>query len=283
MYHQVLEVQEELEQRRVERMVPSATVQGKLVKVSIPKPFNSPPPKKTGSIIRGFSPASRLRLLKYIATVRWDDVPRGLFITLTYPDDKVVHTMRQRAIHRYVFMRYLEKFAGVPLSAVWRVEWVDRKSGERIGEIVPHMHIIVLGCPMISKVRVRHWWQQTIGEKEYADVDIEPLEEGSKAAVYISYYLGKPCLSEDLGNLLYLNKCGRHYGYLRKAGIPRHDVVKLGDLSQEELWIFVKAAARKIPDFDWRNPGSFSLIGMTAETALEELKKFWFDKMGKIC
>jgi hypothetical protein len=94
---------------------------------------------KRGAIDR-FSRASRKRMLELLASIRHDGTM--LFLTMTYPDDKVtddadVYKAQFEAFRRRFEREHPEAFA------VWRLELQDRKSGVHRGKIVPHWHLLV--------------------------------------------------------------------------------------------------------------------------------------------
>jgi hypothetical protein len=104
-------------------------------------PLRSKPPKRGD--IRGFSDASRRRMLDLMAKIELSQVP--LFVTLTYPDTFPLYSEE--------FKRHLEVFCArlqrrwPEASVIWKLEFKERRSGENKGRVAPHYHLFVYGVP----------------------------------------------------------------------------------------------------------------------------------------
>lgn len=110
------------------------------------------------SAITKFSRSSRRRLMHILNTVKRDILP--LFVTLTYPDEFYLHHLDgelwKRDLRRFEW-RFRRKF---PKGCfIWRLEVVDRKSGEYKGEFFPHFHLLVfnVGCDDMRAFVAKHW------------------------------------------------------------------------------------------------------------------------------
>jgi hypothetical protein len=71
-------------------------------------------------------------------------------VTLTLPDDVYYPVVSEFAVRA---KRWLDAFfkrlsRACPTAAgFWRIEWQDRKSGEHVGKLFPHFHLLLWGLP----------------------------------------------------------------------------------------------------------------------------------------
>jgi len=86
--------------------------------------------------IKGFSRASRKRMIEFMACVRGNG--SFLFLTLTYPDKFPPDSF---IWHRH-FEAFRDRFENhyPKYRMIWRLETMDRKSGENTGVVAPHWH-----------------------------------------------------------------------------------------------------------------------------------------------
>jgi hypothetical protein len=109
-----------------------------------------------------FSEGSRRRLMQTLAQLKKDVLP--CFVTLTYPDSWEGH--KEPDEWRKSLKRFEERFrrAYPEGSYIWRREVVDRKSGERLGELSPHYHLLVFGVEY-NRLRafVAQNWYEAVG------------------------------------------------------------------------------------------------------------------------
>ena len=245
--------------------------QGKLLSVGISQNKSSTPHNHGRSIVRGFTPASRLRLLKFVATVNWSAITAGVFVTLTYPDCVSERKSDQRNRDRYLFHRYVEKKEKKQVAGVWRVEFMPRKSGQRKGEVAPHLHLLLFGVRFIAKEQVRAWWRKILGVQGPLATHIDAMNEGSKASLYIAKYMGKQQDINALDNLAYLNIRGRHYGFIRKGLIPmmpKETLINLTDEQIERLWAEGRG---RLFSLHHEIKESFALLGDAADVVYERI------------
>lgn len=232
------------------------------------------PPGITRGQIREFSRASRLRLLKFFATVAWGKIPMTLFITLTYPDSCDWSDANERRKHKYLFHRYMEKHLGRKVSGVWRLEWKVRRSGANKGMFVPHFHLLVFGVGFIQWKRIRHWWRKVLGWEGKIATDVQGCKSGKKASIYVSKYVAKMPVDDSLDNGAYRNKPGRAWGYFRKALIPRETALILNGLNGDEIeWLCGRAnevLAWRLPD----DENGFVVLGDMADYLYSEFEAF---------
>jgi len=250
-------------------VAPVAVIQGELLELSYVRGIREKRlPGKRGKIM-GFTRAARLRMLRSIACIDWEAIPKSVFITLTYPDQCANRTMRERARDRYLFMRTMENHLERKVGAIWRVEWQARKSGAKKGTLVPHVHVIVFNCRFISKEVVRDGWQRALNVDGPTITWIDGMQNGPKTAKYIAKYCAKPVEASVLDNASYLNSFGRHWGIHRRDQIPwcNRWVIHIPD--KRSLEICENAACMTFPYFTRDAEQGFSLFGDRAKKVIE--------------
>lgn len=115
-------------------------------------------PRRIGADITRFSRKSRKRLMRILNTVRFKALP--LFVTLTYPDECYRYRLDGKKIKndlRRFEWRFRRKF---PKGCyLWRLDVVDRKSGEHVGEYFPHYHLMVfnVGRDVMRQFVINSW------------------------------------------------------------------------------------------------------------------------------
>lgn len=208
--------------------------QGNLLAVAVCRAAVEPRPEEKRAAVAGFTPASRLRLLKLLARIDWAAVGNCCFVTMTYPDECIEEDYRLRTQHRGQFVRDLLEYIGTPVSILWRVEWKTRLSGVHEGLLAPHMHLCVFTRRWLPKATLRKWWGRIIGHKE-------PLvwvrfRKGLRAAQYAAKYAAKEEQMGGLANSAYLNEArpGRRWGVLRRKALPTCPQRYLAGLSASE-------------------------------------------------
>lgn len=165
--------------------------------------------------ITEFSAASRLRLLRLMCQLRpgKQDI---YFFTLTYSDDYT----NDGQVWKRDLDRFLDRLSyHFPASwCLWRMEFQTRKSGDRLGEIAPHFHILVGGLDLSiiedqpdfalterdcrkneNTLRLQAWVKRNwfacnhVSDPAAArrGADVEFLETRKKAFIYVSKYAAK--------------------------------------------------------------------------------------------
>lgn len=198
----------------------------------------------------------------------------NMFATLTYPDDVAPTNSYDTNKHRYLWHRKVEKLTGRKVPGMWRIEWVARKSGPLCGEILPHFHIILFDIGYIQYKELRRAWADVIGAKREPSVRFERMRKGTKVGRYIAKYVAKVPDATNLDNSAYLNRGGRHYGYLRKGLIPvevRRWSPQLSVLQAEEL---LALSREWCPEYASRMPQSFAALGARGKAALVRFLKW---------
>lgn len=196
-------------------------VGGSLVRVS--RPTKNELLRVTGQVggggrsyISGFSPASRLRMMRLLATLRRDCVP--VFLTLTYPStwpDTPSHWKKH--LDRFA-KRVLRRFPGAAL--VWKLE------AQRRG--APHFHLMLYGVYEVPD-GFKGWlslaWYEVVGSQDErhlrAGTRVEYLRSYRGAISYAAKYMDKTVedLPEEWG------RPGRFWGVIGRDNLPTGEII----------------------------------------------------------
>jgi hypothetical protein len=189
---------------------------------------------KTGEGKRGnvttFSRRSSNRLGREVSRVKLS--ARMSFVTLTFSDrfpyhDKPGEWKRHLKMFENRFRRAFPSG-----SYVWKMEVVDRKSGERLGELSPHFHLLVTG---VTTRRLKDWvpgvWYEIAG---YGDGEHLKVHQGEKAVETVRSqkavrrYASKKCsgvisaeLSKQVQSQNQGESVGRWWGIVARAMFER--------------------------------------------------------------
>jgi hypothetical protein len=232
-----------------------------------------PPTTSKRKPIYEFSRQSRLRLLKFCATIDWKGHNMGVFVSLTYPDSVVATTARERSIQLHSFHRRVENYLGKNTCALWRLEWKPRQSGAYRGKFCPHFHLIYPTVKFLDKHKLRQWWRSTLQVKGPLCTDVKALSSEKKHAVYLAKYMAKVPDSPALDYASYLSIGGRHYGYLRKGLIPRCEKKTIIDIPAAAVARLRTIAATAFPWYDLKFDAGFTLLGPTARKFADQIRE----------
>lgn len=241
------------------------TYQGRFLKYRVHTPPSAIQIGGTKKPVCQFSRQSRLNLLSFFNKMDWTNAAPGIFITLTYPDEVECRKRKLLNLHRHVFWRHVEKHVGRHVPAVWRLEWLPRLSGDKIGEPMPHFHLLVFGVEFIHRSRVNAWWNSTLGHEGYVRTETKRMKNDRQAGYYLSKYLAK--VHSSLVITAYLSKIptGRQWGILRKSIVPmceKYNVRLENGPFADELR---ELAALERPQVNAYGTASFTLLGDKAE------------------
>lgn len=243
--------------------------------------FLRPPrglPKRRGTC-KGFTRASRLRMLKMVSKIDWKNITRGLFITLTLPDACWPMDSSRRTQARHVFLRDLERRLGKPCGALWRIEWQKRQSGVNRGKFLPHFHLIIPGVQFVPWQFINDRWKAALGHRGIVVTDVRRLSDKSMHQVYIAKYAAKlPSLS-SLDYLSYLNIDGRHWGVHRPSLIPKHKTVVYDGLSDERVEALKSLAREKFSWYGEYAELGFSMFGKLGAKMVEAVRQLCVDNL----
>jgi len=157
----------------------------------------------TRKAVRGFSDKSRKNMIDFLAKVV--EVP-DLFVTMTYSDDIVEQAHVNMHTHFEAMRRRLERaYAGI--RAMWRIEFVPRKSGKFTGMFQPHFHLLIWLHPDTTQHARdlllqddgklwRGWWHEITGSQDEHHLakygcQVQPIQSRRHAYAYASKYLAK--------------------------------------------------------------------------------------------
>ena len=200
-------------------------------------------------------------MLKLIAKIDWKRVPKGLFITLTYPDAYWERDYHQRTIDRNRFIRDLEKYTGREFPIIWRVEWVPRQSGMKEGELAPHVHMMCLGVAFVPGAWVNHLWRTILDCKGDCVTFVRGIKGPEGCGRYLAKYISKAAL---LANAAYVNNpcmAGRAWGVHRPSEVPWSDVLHDREIAEEEYHAAVAAHIEMSTHAGAEAQDSFSILG----------------------
>lgn len=228
-------------------------------------------------VVTEFSRRARARRLRRIAEINWQEASPGLFVTVTYPDAVADHTMEERKVHRYLLNRSICQYVGRQLGMIWRVEWLSRKSGEVIGQLRPHMHLLYMKTPIIGTTWLRRRWMEILRTKTYTQVDVKPLKVADMVACYVSKYCSKEANATYLDNVPKRNRSGRHAGELRRRLIPSHEKHVIHAVNDAIVRFLKGRACDTLWWFDPRFDEGFTVLGSQALELVKDLHENYLD------
>lgn len=224
-------------------MIAFIETQGSLLKMRLAgfHSRNNPHGGKRG-IIRTFSRASRLRLMRFLARLKVRKI-RATFITLTFAE-MVSHENAKRAFKRFT-MRLRRAFPKA--SAIWRLEYQPKR-----GAI--HYHILLFNLPFWKQATLQKTWEACTGEVR-SIVDIRLVHGARSVMAYVSKYIAKvddsPPASLDDGSYQHVEgerAAGRFWGWIQKELLPVGELVT-GVLTDRQT-------IRSLSSFAWSLLGS---------------------------
>jgi hypothetical protein len=175
--------------------------------------------RKPRGLITEFSRGSRRRLMNRLAVIDQRRAGLPAFGSLTYPDESL--PVDERTVKRHLNAlrsAFVRKYGKRPV--LWRRETQVRKSGERIGEKAPHVHVLTWGIEPTE--HDRRWladtWSRIVGsgsEKHWL-VTFHPKswfmpESWRGTLAYVSKYCAK--VSDEVC-------CGRSWGWWAPELLP---------------------------------------------------------------
>lgn len=199
-------------------------------------------PREKGLVLKrnihGFSSQSRHAMIEFLAKIV--DSP-DLFVTLTYSDDIAEDWYLTLRENFEAFRKRLEyHYEGI--RAMWRVEFVPRKSGKLTGMFIPHLHLLVWLPDGVSQARKekilqddgalwRTAWHEITGSNNSEHLrlygcKVEEIKSRKHAYAYCSKYLAKETM-EDI-------EFGRRWGRIGKFEQPAFTT----ELTQREYFQF---------------------------------------------
>lgn len=189
-------------------------------------------PNSRGTI-KGFSRASRKRMIEFMAKVRQPGAM--LFLTMTYDDTSLQREDLDFKAEFEAFRRRFER-AYPNWRALWRTELETRKSGALQGLDVPHYHMIVFTGMALDTVEheavaetFQGWgvpvWQEITSSHDENHLiygyHVTPVRSRKHAYSYVSKYVGK-CANDT-------HEIGRRWGRIGKFDTSESETFHLSD------------------------------------------------------
>ena len=205
-------------------------------------------------VISGFSPASRLRLMRLFASLDQSRIS-SVFLTLTYPAE--FPSPAEAKKHLRTFLKRVSRlYPGA--SGVWRLEFQERGA--------PHFHLVLFNLPFMPKELVQSWWGDIIGF-DAPFTRIEFISTRKKLVNYVSKYTAKVGGRRGFNIDAYLtaegkfihpqtgevsNSVGRHWGIFNGELLPYADSLEVSiPLQQMHIFYAFRRGVRKV----WRKAG----------------------------
>ncbi len=132
--------------------------------------------------VRGFSQASRLRMMRNLAAYERRSMGLAIFITLTYGGDYPSPAVAKKHLDRFI-KRLRREYPEA--GGLWRLEWQERGA--------PHYHLLVLGVDFIPYAWTAAAWAAVTDGLASAKSGTETrrVKSYSQSVYYVSKYLAK--------------------------------------------------------------------------------------------
>lgn len=180
--------------------------------------------------IAGFSPSSRLRLLRWLASVNRSKITTTpLFITLTYPatwPEDATRVKRDIDAFGKAFMR---RYPGG--CFLWKVEAQKRGA--------PHYHCLVFNVGYVSHAWAAKTWNRIVGggpDHLKAGTEVRRVRSWRGVMAYASKYFSKQSGGVELTGI------GRHWGIVGRDNLPVELVTLVASL--DDFYRLRRAMAR---------------------------------------
>lgn len=223
---------------------------------------------------RLMSASSRRRLMYVLNRIHFGVHVNRTFITLTFPDSVDCFSYTKRTYYRNRFHVEIERHLKKRVPMVWRQEWKRRKSGERLGETMPHYHLLLLDLPFVHQRWLVSAWRRILGVYEGpCIVDVRRVYNEDGAIRYVAKYVSK---LPSLDICSYLDKrmqTGRAWGVRRKHLItlrPMQETIVENPTTVDSLLAFANANLKRPRESERQG---FTLYGDLATMAKRFLEK----------
>jgi len=166
----------------------------------------------TRGVVKGFTKASRQRMLRFLQTLDQARAGVPLFVTLTYPG-RWPGSARRWKRDLEVWLGRLKR-AKPEVWAVWRLEPQRRGA--------PHYHLLVFGVPLLEKEWLSRSWFEVVGSQDErhlrAGTQVQRVKSWRGVVWYAAKYLAK-----DIGLLPeeWRGGVGRWWGVHQRRRAPR--------------------------------------------------------------
>jgi hypothetical protein len=197
-----------------------------------------------------------------------------LFITLTYPDKFPEDPKRWKDDFNQRWCRRFErKYGKTPM--IWRLELKDRKSGENVGKIAPHFHLMVFLDE--EPEELYEWlsrsWYESCGKLDpkhlEAGTNVQRMKSWRQLTGYLAEYLAKPEQISDA-----YESPGRFWGKRHADLLPVEPVEEEMDFGTS---IKVRRTLLKLTKRRCRasEPSRWGMTAYVGDGALVRLLGYW--------
>lgn len=181
-------------------------------------------------VVECFSPASRRRLFRAMASISWEPLGPAQFITLTYPAEFPTDGRTVKAHMHALRKRWARRWGSNPTGA-WKLEFQARGA--------PHIHLALVAPA--SPVIVRQWlssaWFEIVasGDLRHLEAGVQVDELRDHPAAYFAGYVGGSRGSKEYQHTVPdgFENVGRFWGFWNLSPtweeheLDRRDFVKL--------------------------------------------------------
>jgi hypothetical protein len=219
---------------------------GSLIKVRRQGPFDAigGGPKTE---IKGLSRKARINMFQHICMVERDT--EFVLVTLTYPGKSFEEDPRVWKEQLNKFAKRLQ-YAYPKVSGFWRLELKRRKSGEMVGKVAPHYHLLIYGVDYFELLKyVPGAWWEVVGSKDndhlVAGTRIERPRSPEGAKWYVAKYVSKEDNEQELyQEIQKIGHVGRMWGMINEKNIPWADCKEI-HTSDKQVVQFMRYIRRK--------------------------------------
>jgi len=196
---------------------------GSLIECKMPLSWTNLDQKRGGTRgkVKAFSDASRRRMLRLIATL--EQTRKPMWFDLTYPDeffDQRLDGKQLKEDHLKKFYQRLE-YIFPEVAVIWKLEYKDRKSGQHVGELFPHFHMLVWGLHDENMFDLRKriavmWWEvcgMLSDDHLEAGTSVSRIKSYRGVFWYASKYMSKQVEKE-------VSEVGRWWGVKGRENLP---------------------------------------------------------------
>lgn len=217
-------------------------------------------------------------MLKMLNSINLSKIGRSTFITCTWTEEIDNITYKRNTQARSVFWRSVERYTGKHQAAIWRMEWLPRKSGVRENEVRPHLHMLAFDTPWLPKDEVREWWRAALASVELPRVEVKEIKGVKQTAYYVGKYCGKPSCNLVINAYLNRSSMGRSWGVLRPTLLPWYQEKRILLTSSKTLEAIRQKAMEGMTKINRYDNESFTLLGDRAAVIGAELAAAGLDE-----
>jgi hypothetical protein len=114
----------------------------------------------------------------------------ALFVTLTYSDLSYGSQWETWKEHLQAITRRLKR-RHPGIAFVWRLEVKPRRTGDHVGELMPHFHFLVWNVDAIDVDWLRGSWSEIVGTGDTIRVNVKRVSGWRGACSYLSKDMAK--------------------------------------------------------------------------------------------